>query len=961
MRNRGIMMDARWTIELFNGLRVSLPGCELIRFPLRRSASLLAYLAYYPHRAHSREILIGMLWPEAEPQSGRNRFNLTLSALRQSLTRPDSGIETILSDRFTVQINPQAITTDVGAFEASLQAAAQAAGTAEHSPRLLAAVTAYGGELLAGYYEDWIVLERLRLAESYQETLLQLWRLQEAAGDIQGAIQSAHLLLASDPEHEGVQAELVRLQSLSRRSVVISSPTIPPVPSPVGDAVSTAASTPAVPEDATRSAVPGSGDVAPVSLQPGAVHNLPQQLNTFIGRAEEVAAWHRALQQPGKRLLTLTGFAGIGKTRIAAALAERSLPDFPDGVWWCEQAYSLTAEEMLRHLAEQLRLAPQPDLTVREQVHQFMAGRRLLLILDNLEQVAGAAGAVSDLLQVAPHIKVLVTSRRSLELRGETLLEINPLPEVEATSLFVERAQELRANFVLSAANEADVRDLCRRLEGVPLAIELAAARCIAMTPRQIVQRLNERFSLLQSRSTHLAMRQRALRNAIDWSYCLLGDEEKRIFPQLSVFVGGFTLEDAEAVCDGENVLESVIELCKHSFFRRETDIQLQQERFAMLETLREYGIEQLRAMGDESERIARRHAQYFLQLAREQVRKYRTDEELNAVWLLERQSGNLNAARQWAMGSSQPGLYAELSRLIGYRLLRRGFLHEATEVVQAGLTTILPLKADHPSLTAELLRERAGLHLDYGETRETRRLAQEALTIATDRTDAAAQARTENLLGQAAMHENERDYAAARHYLLRALAHAERAGDTVIQGNIYNNLGIVERHDISGDAAEQARRRADAARYLQTSLHLRRANHDRRGLAETLNSLGVLAFYAGDWEGAWRYYAESLALLLELQNTQQVALMLFNLGEVALKRGDPDRAVPLLAVSEYLLIELQSPLAPSVEQMLQQATVAAGAAPDSVTVLQSALKPISLAARVETAMSAAHQTSAPE
>jgi predicted ATPase len=656
------------------------------------------------------------------------------------------------------------------------------------------------------------------------------------------------------------------------------------------------------------------------------------------------------LRQPTQRLFTLTGFGGIGKTRVAMALAERSLPYFAEGVWWCEQEQARDGEELLRRLAEQLRLPLQAERPVRDQVHQYVRDRSLLLVLDNLEQVEGAAQVVRDLLQAGPSLKVLVTSRRALELRGEMVLELSALPVNESVALFVERVQSLRPDFALNPENQADIRALCRALEGMPLAVELAAARCIGMTPRQIRQRLNERFRLLQSKSPDLSPRQRALRSAIDWSYCLLGAEEKRIFAQLSVFVGGFTLEDAEAVCEGWDVLESVLELRKHSFFRSETDAETQQDRFLMLETLREYAAEELLEADEESRGVGERHAAYFLHLAREQIDKSRTAEETQAVRLLERQGGNLEAALAWArQAAGRVPLYAELARLVGHRLYRRGFLREATEIVTGGLAAILPLREEYPGLAAELLRERAGLHLDHKEYAEALPLAEAALELAAGLGDGLAQARAENLLGQAAMNLGE--YERARAHFQRGLAQAKGVGASVVMGNIYNNLGLLERRDRTGDDAELAQRRDTAARHLQESLWLRRANQDRRGLAETHNSLGMLAFDAADWAQARSHYAEALPLLQELQNTQEVALMLANLGEVAGKQGEPERAVPLLVTAEDLLLEAQSPYAPPVTQMLQEAAQAAGIPPDGVAALRAACKTQSLQERIAHAM----------
>ena len=239
-----------------------------------------------------------------------------------------------------------------------------------------------------------------------------------------------------------------------------------------------------------------------------------------------------------------------------------------------------------------LRLNIQASMTLPEQVRHFLREKRALLILDNVEQVDPRRRSR----QVAPwkphrSIKILTTSRRVLGLRAEVVLELRPFNSEEAERFFVERAQVLQDEFTLNEENAQDVADLCREFEGVPLAIELAASRIRGMTPRQMRQRLGERFRLLQTQSPDLPDRQRALRAAIDWSYDLLRDDERDVFNQLGVFAGGFAMEDAEAVCEAFDVFESVMELRNHSFFRAETDPQTQENRFVMLDSLRVYAV----------------------------------------------------------------------------------------------------------------------------------------------------------------------------------------------------------------------------------------------------------------------------------------------------------------------------------------------------------------------------------
>ncbi|WP_395090580.1 adenylate/guanylate cyclase domain-containing protein [Armatimonas sp.] len=256
-------------------------------------------------------------------------------------------------------------------------------------------------------------------------------------------------------------------------------------------------------------------DFPPLRSLVSHTNNLPQQLTVFVGREKEVREWSQLLRERNRRLFTMTGPGGVGKTRVAMQLGESVLNDFPDSVWWCDLEQAVTVEDAANRLALALNISLQPSPSVREQLFRHLHERRALLILDNFEQVAGGTVLIKELLAQTHNVVCLVTSRRTLELRGETVLELGTMPPRESFNLFVERALECRPDLALDEESLADVEELCRRLEGVPLAIELAAARIVGMTPRQMLPRLSERFRLLQSRSQELNGRQRALRGAV--------------------------------------------------------------------------------------------------------------------------------------------------------------------------------------------------------------------------------------------------------------------------------------------------------------------------------------------------------------------------------------------------------------------------------------------------------------
>ena len=643
----------------------------------------------------------------------------------------------------------------------------------------------------------------------------------------------------------------------------------------------------------------------PLRTQAALVHGMPQTLTSFIGRTREAAMAETLLLQPEARLVTLTGFGGMGKSRLAMRVADQCLAAFPDGAWWIELEGVRSAAGMWARLAETLRLTITPGESARDQTCRNLRDRSQLLVLDNTEQIADAGIVTRDLLASCPGLKCLAATRRALGLRGERTLEVLPMETQEAATLFLERAREVKPDLTLTDANQADVIELCRRLDGQPLALELAAARSAMLTPSQILARLNERFRLLQSRSPDLPPRQRALRAAIEYSYDLLDAEERTILAQLSVFEGGFTLEDAEAVYEGFDVFSSIEVLWSHSFFRVETHAESQVNRYAMLESVREFADEQLQASG-EAAQFAERHANRFLERSTMLLAQMRTEQESEALRGLEQDGNNLRAATRWARETGNVLIFAQLSLAVGRWRQKRGFLPEAVTRIQDGLDALHPQASAHPLLLADLLRERAGLHLDFSETSQARICGEEARELSAAQADNLGEARAENLLAQAA--RLEKQFEEARERFQRALKQFADAKSDVETANVLNNLGMVERQDRTGDEAAYQARLQLAEQHYEQSRKLRIASGDRRGLAETLTNMGVLAFERDDLEQAEKYYREALEQKQDIGDLYVLAVQLFNLGEIAQKRGEHQEAVRRFACSEFLFEEMRSP-----------------------------------------------------
>ena len=629
-------------------------------------------------------------------------------------------------------------------------------------------------------------------------------------------------------------------------------------------------------------------------------HNLPLPPTPFLGREIEIADICRLLNVPQTRLVTITGFGGIGKTRLAQHVAELLVDHFAGGVWWSDLSETHTGDEMAQRIAYDLQLNLQPPPSARERMVGFLKERagQTLLFLDNVEQVQNADLFVRDLLRDVPNVVCLVTSRRTLQLRSELTYELHPLPDTDATAFFAERARAARADFAVTEQNCAAVTELCHSLEGVPLALELAAARIVGMTPHQMLTRIGERFRILQSRNVDMPERQRGLRAVVDWSYELLDEETRVLFAQLSVFAPtGFTMEDAEAVCDNFDVFEGILLLRAQSFLSTQ-DEAAQETQFRMLEFLRLYAGERLDERGmDVRHAASQRHARHYQQRAEAYLAQLRTDKEADALAALEHIAENLRLATEWAQNADVPAVHASLCLALGVRQQKRGFQQEAVAPIAVGLAAARAGgDAVPPILLLRLLLECAGLHLDAHESALGQPLILEALALATQNGASLFLGEAENLLGRIAM--EAKNYADAHTHYERARLLFEEANSPVMLGVVHNNIGLAHYHDPDEDNEA-------AVVHLREALRLRRSVGDNRGEAVALNNLGTLAFDARDWPHAEESWRTALSIERRLQNRYGAAILLNNLGEVAEEQERFDRAAALYAAAEHLFREI--------------------------------------------------------
>ena len=693
-----------WQVQLLGGFHVRHGGRVVSRFKTYKTAALLARLALYPEREHSREELVGLLWPDAETEDGRGSLRTALAALRRLLADPDADgpdrATPLLADRLSLRLRPGSASVDVAEFEAAIKGAGQASGP-ERAGLLTDALGLYGGDLLPGYHEEWVQRERERLSLLYRATLRRLILAWEAGGDLPQALETARRAASLFPAEEEVHGDLLRLYAVmgrpddARRQYLV-----------LEKALREEWSDP--PSQATRALIaalpPGHEEMLavlpPVPVSPG-FPPLPAPLTRFFGRKDEMERLGGLLRRREVRLITLTGPGGVGKTRLALETARRLADAFPGAVLFVALAGLTDGAGFWDTLADALRLPLTGGPAPAGQIAAALGGRPTLLVLDNMEQIAESAGpSVESLLTRAPGLSCLVTSRQRLDIPGEREFFIPPLPkpppqspgeslsDFPSVQLFVDRAQAGLPEFQITPRNAPAVAALCERLEGLPLALELAAGWSQTLTPGQMLERLEGRFSLLVSRRKGATPRHRTLRDAIEWSHRLLSPELQRFFLQLSVFRGGWSLEAAEAVCEEPEALEMLSRLRARSLLV--TDEEGDAMRFRMLESLREFAEDQT-SEGQTAEdqemraRLARRHAHYFLQLAGQARGGIGGPDQARWLDRLEAEHANLRAALDWCLAEptgADDGIH--MVSLLGRYWYMRGHWREQRQVLEA-------------------------------------------------------------------------------------------------------------------------------------------------------------------------------------------------------------------------------------------------------------------------------------
>jgi predicted ATPase/DNA-binding SARP family transcriptional activator len=796
----------------------------------RKPRALLALLLLHRNELVPPDVLIDDLWGEKAPATAANTLQVYVSQIRK-----------IVGDRLTTEggsyrlrVDPDEL--DAERFERLAEEGAAALGRRAYgdvSELLREGLSLWRGQALADLRYDSFAqgeiarLDELRLAatENFLDAELGLGRHDQAIGELEALIGEHPLrerlrgLLMLGLYRAGRQADALEAYRAARQTL-LDELSLEPGPElrELEQAILRQD------ESLSRRPLPAGNVPVPVSRMVGRRRELDEVTSTLKGDA---------------RVVTLTGPGGTGKTRLAVEAANALADDFADGAFFVALDAIRDENLLLPAIAEALGVRESGERSLRESLSERLLGRSALVVLDNFEQIVEAAPIVAQVLEAAPGLTIIVTSRAALRISGEREYPVEPLDVNDAVALFVDRAQGADPRFMLTEANGPAVEEICARLDHLPLALELAAARTKLLPPEAMLALLDERLELLGRGARDLPDRHQALRDTIAWSYDLLGADEKELFARLGVFGGGFTLESSVAVCDAS--LDGLGTLIDESLVERDGG------RMRMLETIREYALEQL-AQDEQSEYVRRRHAEHFLKLVDSEPA---TDQ---AAWLgrVDAERDNLRGALEWAVELREASLALRLAAALWEYWWVRGHLAEGRAWLEQALAVG---RSAAPGLRARALHAAGSLATRQGDYEWAAALFEQSLALSEELGDLSGTARSLLSLGTVAAERGDQ---------VRAMDLSERAAE------LYQESG------------------------------------DRRGHALAISNLGGIALERGEYAKASELSEQAYALFEGLEDSEGMALALVNQGFSALSEHQPERSLELLRDALRRLAELE-------------------------------------------------------
>ncbi len=902
----------RLTISLFGALQVTLDRAPITDFATDKARALLVYLAVEAHESHRRDELAGLLWPEQPQRKARHNLRQTLSYLRQAIGDDRSDSPFLRVDRLTIQFDADSDHwLDVAAF-AELAETSRRHGHRRPDAcvpcmrRMAQMAELYQGEFLAQFFlsdstafEEWASLHREWFHRHAAEALFHLSRYHERRTEYAEARQYAQRLVDLEPWHERAHRQLMRLLALDGqcsaalaqykvvRQVLAEELAVEPSPKTV----------------ALHDRIQAGPELHPKAP----FRNLPPPPTPFVGREEELSDLATRLADPECRLLTLVGPGGIGKTRLALEAAAEHVGAFEDGVAFVYLAAVDSPDTLVLAVADALGFSFHGREDPARQLLDYVREKSLLLVLDTMEHLLDGVDWLIDLLRCAPRVVLLVTSRERLSLREEWVYAVGGLTYPEATTdeapsggktwsvksydaveLFQRRAEQVDRHFSLSDANVAPVARICRLVEGMPLAIELAAASAASRSCDQIERQIERNIDVLTTSLRNVPDRQRSIRATFEHSWNLLSDQERTVFKKLSVFRGGFRARAAEAVVGAS--VPTLSALVGKSLLVRASD-----GRYHVHELLRQYAAEKLHEDREQQAEARARHADHYAAFLEAQEPALKGAHQREAVNAIRAEIDNVRAGWHWAVdrltrglgdGAAMDVVGRSLEALyVFYRM--QGWYQEGTQTFAGAAAALLPREATLEDLTPDEQRLWAQLLARQGKCCEFTQHADEAQQLFEGSLSVFERlgARREMALplhGLGYMAHIRGDYTQAEAYFGRSLDLYREYGDLWGMAVTLGNLCLVSRRRGAFDEAKAQ---------CQESLRLRRQIGDRQGIASALNNLALVQCTLGEYAEAQEVLQASLKICQEVGYRVGTANAFTHLGHAAFRLGDPEAA----------------------------------------------------------------------